>query len=411
MPYELMSDSPAEPESESVISQAGRGIVRTASRVGEQVAGFPGDIMSLVNEYIAKPVVEYATGEKGVSYDQTPLGKMLPTSETHRKNMEKGLGNILKPQNDVEKYIDNIVQEATSYTIPGLRQAKVLDKAVKSLVINTTANALGDITKDWTKDEKKAGYVKAGSLLLLSLFDKPAAAKTVGDLYKPLQDKVVNLNPVNATGLSANLNNLKNRMLKGTQAPSEKFVVDEIDAILGKIKNGTITPEELWATKRSLNEKLTKVLFETPRKADQGRARKLAKTITHDLDQTMKQTVKQDPKFYKDLKKADQAFGVINESNLITKYIENNMKYNPVTHGLVNMFQSSVGSLGAGAILPYQVGKILYRITHSPVLAKHYGNVLKAAATENAITLNKELKKLDQGLQKETKKDKFILMD
>lgn len=411
MPFELLpEEAPQQPE-ESYLTQAGRGIARTAARIGEQVAGAPGDIFSLINEYIAKPTTEFVTGKPGASYEETPLGKILPTTETHRKFLTKGLGKVIEPQNNVEKFIDNVFQDATSLAIPGLKGAKIGSKAAKSLAIATGANTLGDVVKDWTSDEKKAGMAKLGSLFMLSLFDKPRAAQAIGELYKPLTEKVSKLHPVNASGLEMSLNNLKNKVSKGTLAPSEKFVVDEVDAILSKIKNGKITPEEAWATKRSLNEKLSKVLFDIPKKSDQARARKLSQSILGDLDNVLKETAKQDPQFYKDLKKADKAFGTIAKSNLVSNYIEKNLKYTPLTAGLAHAFQGSLGSTAAAAALPYAVGKILYRISHSLELAKHYSRTLSAAAKEDAIIMNRELKKLDQGLQKQEKKDRFILID
>lgn len=411
MPFELLPEETPPEQSESMLSTLGRGVARTSSRIGEQIAGAPGDIFSLINEYIAKPTTEFVTGKPGVSYEETSIGKVLPTTETHKKRLEKGLGEIVKPQNDVEKFIDNIVQDATSLALPGLKEAKLGTKAAKSLAIATGANTLGEVVKDWTADEKKAGMTKLGSLFMLSLFDKPRAAQAIGELYKPLQEQVTKLKPVNARGLEDNLLNLQYKVLKGTSAPSEKFVYDEAQLILDKIKNGKITPEEAWASKRSLNEKLSKVLFDIPKKTDQARARKLAKTINYDLDNVLKETSKQDPKFYKDLRKADKAFGTIAESNLISNYIEKNMKYTPLTAGLIHAFQGSIGSTAATAALPYQAGKILYRISKSPELAKHYARTLSAAAKEDAIIMNRELKKLDQGLEKEVKKDKFVLID
>ena len=70
-----------------------------------------------------------------------------------------------------------------------------------------------------------------------------------------------------------------------------------------------------------------------------------------------------------------------------------------------------MGSSAATAILPYEVGKILYRITKSPELAKHYTKTLSAAVAEDSVVMNRELKKLDQKMQKEDKNTKYILMD
>jgi hypothetical protein len=411
MPFELMPEEAPKELSESYLSQAGRGIARTASRVGEQIAGAPGDIFSLINDYIAKPAVEKITGFEGVPYEETYLGKVLPTTESHRKAMTREFGKYIEPQTKVENFIDNVVTDATGYAIPGLKGAKLGSKAMKSLAISTAANTLGTVAEDISADKSKGALVKSGSLIMLSFMDKPRAAKAVAELYQPLGQRVTELAPVRASGLEQNLRNLQSKVTKGTLAPSEKFIFDETEAIISKVKNGYITPEELWGVKRSLNEKLTKVLFEIPKKTDQARARKLATNILHDVDNALKQTARQDPKFYKDLKAADKAFGAIAESNWIANWMEKNAKYNPLSHGLIEMFKGSVGSTVATAALPYEVAKVMYRISNSKVLAKHYGKTLAAAARDDAITMNRELRKMDQELQKEEKKDRFILVD
>ncbi len=411
MPFELLSEETPSQQKESFGSQLLRNTARTASRVGEQIAGAPGDIFSLINDYIALPATEKITGKPGISYEETPLAKILPTTEQHRKSTTGALGSYIEPQNNVEKFFDDVFQDATSIAIPGLKGAKLAPKALKSLAISTAANTAGSGVHDLTSDESKASMAKLGSLFMLSLLDKPKAAQAVGQLYKPLEEKVSKLAPVNASGLENYLQNLQSKVSKGTLAPSEKFIYDESSAILSKIKNGKITPEELWGIKRSLNEKLTKILFETPEKAAQARARKLSKGILKETDSTLAQVSKQDPQFYKDLKKADKAFGTIANSTWIANFIEKNYKYNPVTHGLVDLFRGSIGSNVAGAILPYQTAKVLYRIYKSPVLAKHYANVLGSAAKEDAIVMNREMKKLDEGLQKEEKKSNFRFID
>lgn len=411
MPFELVDEEAPEEPSEGLGKTLLRGAGRTVSRVGEQIAGFPGDIFSLINDYIARPAVEFATGQPGVSYEETYLGKALPPTSEHRKRTTAVFGKYIEPQNKVENFIDNIAQDATAIAFPIGKVAKFGKTVVSSIAKSIGANLGGEFVKDLTSDEKKGAYGKLGSLFLLSLVDKPRAAKVVGEMYKPLQDQVVNLAPVDARVLENNLLNLKGRMQKGTIAPSEKFIIDEVDAILPKIQNGKISPEELWAVKRSLNEKLSKILYDIPEKATQQRARKLASGIQYDLAETLKETAKQDPVFYKNLKSVDKAFGTIAQSNLISKFIKNHMKYNPVTHGLIQMFQGSLGSAAATAVVPYELGKILYRVSKSPILAKHYGKVLSAAAAEDSAVMNRELRKLDEGLKKEEKKDRFILVD
>jgi hypothetical protein len=411
MPFELLQEEAPQSASESFPSKLLRGTVRTASRVGEQIAGAPGDIFSLINDYIARPVTEKITGKPGLEYEKTLLGKILPPTTKHREATKKGFEGYTEPKNDVEKFFDDVFQDATAIAIPGVKGSKIASKALKSLGISSIANTVGAGIQDITADESKASIGKLGSLFMLSLLDKPKAAQTVAEMYKPLSDKVTQLAPVNASRLENTLQNLQSKVSKGTMAPSEKFIFDEAGEILSKIKQGNITPEELWAVKRSLNEKMIKTLFDTPDKLAQARAKKLTKHILKEVDGTLAQTAKQDPNFYKDLKKADRAFGVIADSNWIAKYIEKNSKYNPVTHGLIEMFRGSIGSNAAAAVLPYQSAKILYRISKSPILAKHYSKILSSAAKDDAIIMNNELKKLDKALEKEEKKSKFELID
>jgi hypothetical protein len=411
MPYELLPEEAPQESQESLPAQLLRGAARTTARVGEQIAGAPGDIFSVLNDLIARPAVEKITGQRGVPYEETQLGKVLPTTQTHRKATTEKIGKYIEPQNKVEKFIDDVFQEGTALVIPGTKAGKLGKSAFSALATATGANLVGDLVKDISADEKKGAYAKLGSLFLFSMFDKPRAAKAVGELYKPLAEKAGTLAPVNASRLENNLSNLKTKLSKGTLAPSEKFVIDEADTILSKIKNNKITPEELWATKRSLNEKLSRVLFDIPKKADQARARKLAQGVLGDLDMTLRQTAKQDPKFYKELKAADKAFGTIAKSNLVSNFIEKNLKYTPLTHGLMSAFQGSLGSTGATAILPYEVGKILYRISHSKELAKHYRNVLAASAKEDSIVMNRELEILDKKLKQQEKKSTYRFVD
>lgn len=412
MTYRFIEEPPSPPPEQPSLAQEGtRQVARTASRIGESIAGFPGDIFSLVNEFIAKPAVEFATGKPGVSYEETPLGKVLPTTATHRKRLESAFPKTLKPQNEIEKFSDQVVSDAASI-FSGSGEAKLGKNILSGLLKSLGANTTGALVGDLTKNESASEATKLGTLLLLSTFDKPAAAKHVSQLYKPLEEKASKLAPVRADKLETDLNLLKQKMLKGTLAPSEDFVVKEIDAVLQKISNGKITPEEAWASKRSLNEKLTKFLYDIPKKTDQARARKLAQRISHSLDDVLLETKNQDPKFYKDLKSANKAFEAIAKSSKLTNWAENNLKHSPLTVGLVHFFGlPGVAQAGGALLAPYEATKILYRIHKSPELRKYYAQTLKAMAQENAPVFNKSIKKLDDKLQEEESKDTFKFVD
>lgn len=411
MPYSLVPEEQTQEKSPGFFKEAGRHIARTGARIGEQIAGAPGDIFSLINSTVAGPLSEKITGNKAVPYEETLLGKVLPTTEEHRKRTTAALGKTVEPQNKVERFIDDVFTDATSLLLPGAKAGKLAKSAAFSLGKSIGANVVGKTVEDVTNDKEKAAYSKLGSLFLLSLVDQKRAAKAVGELYGPLQAKAAQLKPVDASQLENTLQNLRTNVSKGTLAPSEKFVYDEANLVLQKIKNGKISPEEAWAAKRSLNEKLPKALFEIPGHQHQQRARSLALKITNALDNALAQTQHQDPKFYKDLKSANRAFATIADSNFITKSIEKNLRYTPITTGLLHAMGGPISQTAIGAAVPYAAGKILYRIAKSPALAKHYTKTLVAAGAQDAIVFNRELKKLDKMLQKEEKQDTFSLVD
>lgn len=409
MSYTLLPDE-IEEQKPSILQESSRQIGRTGARIAEQVAGLPGDILSLGNEFIARPIVEKVTGKETVPYEKLPIGKIFPTSSQFRQSTKGVFGEKAEPQNKVEKFIDDLVSDTTSIFLPGPKKAQVGTNLFNSFIKSFGSNLVKEGVQDFTGDEGKGNLAKLGSLFFLSFFDKKSASKAVSELYKPVEQEVSRLSPVSANKLENNLNLLKQKVSKGTLAPSEQFVVNEVDSVLGKIKNGKISPEEAWASKRSLSEKLSKILYETPKTA-QPRARKLANGIQKELDDVLESTQKQNPKFYKDLKKADQAFSAISNSNIISRFIENNLKYSPATAGLLHLIAGPLGKTTAGLLFPYEVGKVAYRMAKSPELAKHYAKVLGAAAKEDAVVMNRELKALDKGLQKDSSKDRFSIID
>jgi hypothetical protein len=81
------------------LPKIGRNISRQVSNIGTRAVGLPGDILSTINEYAAKPLSKAITGKKPLEYEETLLGKILPTTETHRKGIEEITGEYFKPQN------------------------------------------------------------------------------------------------------------------------------------------------------------------------------------------------------------------------------------------------------------------------------------------------------------------------
>jgi hypothetical protein len=420
MPWELVENASEESGGfKKFVQGTQRNLARTGARVVEQGLGLPGDILDTLvgagqwgHEKLGMSSPEQ---EKGIAQ----VRKYIPTTEKIRKLHEPYTDEYLQPQNKVEAFADDVVQDATALLSPSGR-AKLAEKysakLFKKLAISTGANLAGEGIEQVTGSKEAGTYSKIGSLFILSLIDKRSASKQIGDLYQKAEANL----PQGATGnsikLDKNLSNLKTTVTKGRPpenlAPSEKFVLDEIQKFERLSQEGKIPIEQLVAQKRSLNEELTKLYQTIPGKKGQARARDLAKQINHFANDAIEDYGKTNPQFMIPYREANQAFGTMAQSNWIANWAEKNIKQTPMTSGLMHLFLGPTTTTMIGGIaFPYQGYKLAYRIGKSPTLAKIYGKTLKAAAKEDAVAFNKYLKELDNAIQEEEGKDQWEFID
>ena len=419
----LPEASPQQKEkAESVPELVGRNTVRSMVNVGTTLAGLPGDLAQFFGDYVWGPTISYITGKKQPTKEETAKWRgysVLPTTEHVEKKAKEILPKwATTPQDVFESAFDDVIKDTTSLLAP-LPGASKLEKAMKwttkarnAFLTALGANAAYQGTLGLTSNENTASYAKLGSMFLLSYFGRPKAAEYVSELYKDAKSNLPEGATTSAKILTDELGDLKSTMLKGTLAPSEKFIVDEIDAIIPKIKNGSISVEEAWSSKRSLNEKLQKIIYESPDKASKQRARRLSSKIQSAFKDTIEEYGKTNPNFYKPFKDAETAFGAIAQSEFVTNFMKENLNYDPKTSYLKSILTGVLGvgakglgagigtaAAGAGGFATYQSAKAIYQIANSPALRKHYFDVVRAASQQNIQAFNREVKKLDEALQ------------
>ena len=411
MSYEFIEDEPQESSIlGNIFDEGKRHLERTGSNISTRLLGTPGDIFSLINDYIAGPTVSGFTGQKAVPYEETILSKGFPTTESLRQRNQAP-----QAQNEVEKFVDDVVEDTAMLFSPskiGKYGVKGLN-FFKNLAKSLGANFLGETAKQ-NISEESSPYVKAGSLFLTSLLDQESAAKQVGKLYQEAEKNLPSTAKISAHSLNKNLDSLAHTITKGRpyenlSAP-ERFVIDQINKVKNLTQTGEINIHQAIAQKRSLNKELATLYKEVPGGKEQKNVKNLAKQITGYLGKTIEDYGKTNKAFYKPYKDADQAFGTLANSNFVSSWIEKNLTQHPVINGLAHMFAVPI-KMGAAAILPYQVTKLTYRISKSPTLAKIYAKTMKAAANEDKLLFNKYFKELDQALQDEESEDRFEFID
>jgi hypothetical protein len=243
---------------------------------------------------------------------------------------------------------------------------------------------------------------------MLGLVGKAKPQQLKSDLYTEAKKSLKDSPKVSSPTLQNTLRRLKKDVSKGLGAPSEKAVLSNVEKLQNKFKNGKIEVEELWASKRSLNEELQKIIVETQDKAAIGRARSLLKTVNIDIGRELKKYGKKNPKFGVPFKEAEEIHGAIEGSKMIGKFIKGKAKYSPLSpllYPIVKNLHSSSIPVAVALGGAYKGAQLVYKMARSPTLAKHYASVLKNAAKENAPAMNRSLRQMDQELQKEKNKE------
>lgn len=427
MAYELIEDESEEKSPySSFVKGVGRNLARTASNLGTRAVGLPGDLLSVVNEFAAKPITKKITGQEGAPYEEIFLGKVIPTTHQHREALAYKTGEFFKPQNKIERFVDDVIEDTALLLNPTGKAAKIAQgvqsgknlaksRGAKAFYKSIGANVLGETTEQVTGSEGAGSAVKGGTLFLGSILDSPKVSKEINKLYKTAEANL----PVNATTdakkLEANLKGLEKMITKqrplSNLAPSEKYVIDAINKTKKLIKNGKINIDQAWAQKKSFNEELTKLYETVPSKHNQQRTRKFAKQINGWLNESIGEYGKTNPDFYKPFKAADEAFGVMEKSKVFSNWVQKHIKQTPLTSGLIHILGAGAGATVAPITGLYMVNRLAYRISQSPTLRKIYAKTLKSAAKEDAAVFNKLLSDLDNKLQEQDHKEKWEPVD
>ena len=416
MAFKIVQKKPTK-ESTVGLDTAYRIPAVAATGAAAAIPGVFGDVAKTANDLIAAPLTKHVFGQEPVPYEKSTIGKLLPTTEQHKKTIEHAIPS-LKPKNKLEEFSQNIAQDTASLFLPGqmFRMGRYAMTPMRSLGVATAANVAGTGTELWTGDKSKGDMVKSGSMLALSLLNPTSARNISQNLYT----SAANLLPENATVNAGNfvnrLNNLEARILRGRPienlAPSERFVLNQIDRFRNLSQNNQINMQSLVAQRRSFNEELQRGLFELPDRATRARARELSQEISHATRDTMRQYGTQNPQWLQYQEAADLSHGAIQQSNYISRILQNFMRGRP--EGLAHLFgiglpagAAAFSPLGAAAgLIGYQSAKLGTRIVRSRELRNHYARVVAAAAADNPKLIHKELDELEEKLEKQQDKSK-----
>lgn len=376
-----------------------RNIARGTSRIGETIAGLPGDILNFVIGMAKTPV------------EGKPPQSIFPTSSSLKKKSEELTLGYTSPKNEEEERTDEVLQDIAGFMIPGGGAYNL----TRNIGIPVVANLAKEGVKYLGGDEKKQAYTKMGTMISLDLLNPGGARRYLSSLY----DQSERMVPANAVTRARNLQNSVNRLTArletGGSSPSKTQALTKLNEISETIMNGEIPVRELIEFRKSINEIKTSLKgFDVAMPAGVKRA------AVRNLDQVNREVINTlndygrfNPEFGQLNRAANEGWAALEQSSKYSNYIEKTTKNIVKGHAVKTLFGVGAGVYafpkiaGAAALTaaPVYTGlksyEILHQVIRSPTLRRYYANVLYGAATRNASQVASNAKKLDEALEKE----------
>ncbi len=430
--YEQVEKGPQEELEESTSPEYFR---RQVSRVGARIAETPFDILESGRSLLSKGIekgTELITGKelgeegrekirRGV---KAATGSFIPTGEEIREKEKKYAGSYLEPKTAKEKEWDEITQDTAgaSLPFPGAAPIRMLGTIVRAFTGAYFGQKGKQIVKERGGSETAQEGTKAGAQLLASLFNPRLAANHINDLYQDFNKSL----PQNARGDARNLERYlsatRTRQLSGTLSADERLILDESEALLGKIQNGQMNYEDAINSRISLNKKSQSVFKQPIDKAGIRNARRGYTQIRNELNRFIGQMEHQYPDAYRYLRRADEAHGVYQGSRAISNFVSQYLPKDADTGKIGKLLGATLfgggaalasvapkAALGIGVVTAgVKAGELTARILRSPELRSLYFRALRQATSQNAPSFLNTMHKFEEKVKQDPDLVKFL---
>jgi hypothetical protein len=417
-PWARESKMMKEEEEESSLDYLYRQIKRTKTRAVEAGLGFPGNTVKAV-KWLAdmlpkspeslqrKPNIVQKFGKK--------LLESLPTSHELKQVSQELYGDEVEPRNELEKHADETAETFVSMFMPGTRGIPVLAKTVGPVAAQAAKWGAEKIGLEPMGQE----IAKNAVLLGLSVASQQGSRQMAHNAMTASEQ----LAPQGASFPTQQLENaltnieqtpwMRTALRSPNPSPSARPAIRAIQNIRALFRNGRMDVQDTIQARKDLNEIARNLgAFEIEHGGDQAAAiARLGQVRDALVNDGLAIYGRQNPAFWAANQAANQAFAVSQRGGAIAEFIIKNY-HKPFMSDAMKILFGNIAGGGMGAIGKTaaigssMVGlnlaaRSLYRIAQSPMIARHYGAVLRNAASGNVAEMNKHLAKLDKELRKE----------
>ena len=397
--YELAEDEEEDPSFlKRAARETGRFAARGAARIGETVAGLPGDIYQFT-KWLGSRDTRGKDVPKG--YVETMFGA-LPTSQQVREKVTQPLtGEYLEPHGPLEEWSDEAISDFASLAIPvkgKIPFARALGTALFSNVSKEAAKSLG-------VGEKGQAATKIGSMFISGLVGRKSASKYASELFENALEEIPENVTVSGKKALSKLQTLKKELRKGgtspQKQPTQRLIADFESMI--KSNRGTIPVEELPAFRTTINDyRFDKTLS--------PRAHKFLNKFDETLMDTLGDYGKENPLFLQKYNDARQSLAAIKQTDKLAAPILKHLDPKNLTPTKIAVLSLVFGVQGflakTAAAVPAAMGvKVLKRFSSNPTLRKYYINTIGQALKGSSAGTAKSISKLSKAMDDENWED------
>lgn len=384
---------------ENFADTASREVKSYGLRALEGIGGTLGGLMNLLSG-------EAYFDEKGQPVEtEVP---MLPSAHELREFTKEKTGKRYEPKTEFAKNAHEAATDiGSSLPLPvgGWFQKILMPIFGQGAKATVKSQGGTEAQGDWAK----LGFV--GASTIAGIGNAPRIARQA---YHEAVNMIAPGTRMSTRYMTQELNALKNTPWYKTGRTTAKGpAFDEIDRVEKSIQHGSMDMHEAMQIRRDVNEARNKLgAFNYEPGIDKAAARQYLDRV----DEVLRTNIERwgqsnNPKWLNAYKQANQAVAVTRSSQRLQDFIQKNA----VTKHFQSETTKTLFHLGAGSAIAHApallggvaaasaAGKsiqLINRMIRSPILRNHYAQVLSAAATGNAGTMNNALQRFDREAKK-----------
>lgn len=413
-------------ENETELQTLKREVLGHSARAAEALAGSIGNNQSFL-EYITGisfPEKQGKTREEMGKFNlpdienlegASPYFYKSPKTSELREKTKESTGGYLEPKNDISKITQEITSDISSMFDPSLGRLPFMQR----ILLPISGQATKQTLKSLGTDEKTQDIGKLATMGILSIANLGNAREVATQAINDATNMMPRGLSFSTRPTEIALNNIKNQPWYRTGVDATKQAAfNTIASIENRIRGGRINGQESMQLRRDIsNQRRALGGYNVPGNPDRQASLRYLDMVDRALLESMENYGRHvNPRWWTAYTESQEAYRVTQRSEAISNFISSRYA-KPFTSEVAKIAFGTLLAQGglrvplagmgvAGLLAARKSFQIINRMIHSPMLRRHYLNVINAAAQGNSALMIKELEKFDsigKNLEKKTK--------